>query len=581
MNFSNIKKVFKFYSLLSPLYLFGTFLGGFLVNFEVIVGFLFPILTKSIIDSLTLKIINWQAIFYLGFLYLLSLILMLIGEQVYIKNKYLAAFDLMNKIFSKSFFFPVKKLKEQGSAYYSTLILNQVNEAFGVLDYSYIRNIIVIFRMFFIMGIVFIWDRIFFLLFLINILIVAFYSEVINKKTQSYYSKGYEILRRAGSYIVETFENLHEIFAGEGIEKRKKGYKELTDEFINVGLSAEFIRARLDKLLVELPEYLSRLFIFVYGGILIASGKMTVGTILAILTYYSYITEPLYLFRSLVQVTVKLVSNFDTIFKFFEEAQEYEKMYEDGRILIRENSPIYSLKDVAFFYDERPVLKNINFEVVRGDRVAILGLSGEGKTTLLNILLGIEKDYQGEVEFLGNDIRKISPIELFKYIGYYSQQVGIFNDTLENNIILGREYNKKRLEWVIKELGLEHLRGRVLGEEGSFISGGEKQRVQLARLLYGNKDIFIIDEPLVNLDVINENFLLEKLKDFIIDKSGILITHKPNILRLANKIIVLMDGSIVGVGPLNELVKSNPLCKKIIETYLESAKELRDEINRK
>lgn len=163
---------------------------------------------------------------------------------------------------------------------------------------------------------------------------------------------------------------------------------------------------------------------------------------------------------------------------------------------------------------------------------------------------------------------------MFKYVGYYSQTVGIFNDTLENNIVMGRKLDEEQLEKVIDDLKLDHLKGRLLGEGGSFVSGGEKQRIQLARLFYAEKDVVVVDEPLTNLDTINESILLEKLEDYLSTRSGIIISHKPNVISLANRVFVLKNGMVAATGSFSELMSGDDTFKGIIESYLSSANEI-------
>nr|WP_164731022.1 ATP-binding cassette domain-containing protein [Anoxybacter fermentans] len=119
---------------------------------------------------------------------------------------------------------------------------------------------------------------------------------------------------------------------------------------------------------------------------------------------------------------------------------------------------------------------------------------------------------------------------------------------------------------------IQHLRNRPLGKGGNFVSGGEKQKIQLARFLYVNKPFFILDEPFTNLDVLNEKYLMEILLKHIKGKSGIIISHKLNVIRLANRCIVLNEGKIIGDGDPSYLIENNKLSRELIKTYLETAK---------
>jgi len=576
MNLTNLRKIISFYSLIGKRRLIPILIGGFLATSSVVFGFFIPLLVRNIIDGLTINMqMEWNSIYLLAILYTTSFILTYIGDQIYLREKFKAAADLSNRIFKLSFFFPWKKLKQQGSAYYASLINNQLNEAFVVLDYGFIRNIFVLIRMVLILVMVFAWSKFFFFLYVVNVAIVGLYTNIIDRVSHRPYSRGYELMRQATNFIVETFENLHEIFAGEAKSKRENEYERIYQKITDSVVEAEIPRSRFDKLMVDLPDYFSRLIILVYGSFLVINGRMTVGTIWALWTYFSFVTEPLYLFRELARIAVRVSANLDTILNYFDEAEHAQKNYTKHEIFPVPKAPVYSLKDVSFgFEPDKPFLKKISLNVQHGETIAIVGLSGEGKSTLLNILLGLEQNYEGEVKLLGNELKGTYPLAVFKYVGYYSQTVGIFNETLESNIVMGRKLDEERLEKVIDDLKLDHLKGRLLGEGGSFVSGGEKQRIQLARLFYAEKDVVVVDEPLTNLDTINESILLEKLEDYLSTRSGIIISHKPNVISLANRVFVLKNGTVAATGSFSELMSGDDTFKGIIESYLSSANEI-------
>jgi ATP-binding cassette subfamily C protein len=576
----SVRKIIAFYSLIGRRRLAPILIGGLLVTSPVILDLVVPLLVRKTIDILaSTGRLSLDMVYLLGAVFAASLVLTYGGEILYLRGKFKAAADLRNRIFAQSFFLPWQRLRQRGSAYFATLINNQVNDAFLVLDYGYIRNIVMLARMVAILIIVLTWDRGFFLLFLLNVVVVVAYSEVIDRATHHHYSRGLELMRRATAYIVETFENIHEILAGEGRGKSHKRYERMVEEITDVALKAEFSRATLDKAMVDLPNYISRVLILLYGGFLVVNGRITIGTIWALWVYFSYLTEPLYVFRELAKIAVQSTATIEAVLDYFAETKRAREAFANRTLVPNPEAPVYVVRDLTFgFEPANPILNHVSFDVRRGELVAVVGLSGEGKSTLLNILLGFEQGYEGEVKFLGNELRGIFPGSVFEHLGYYSQTVGIFNDTLENNITLGRPLDARRLEEVITALEIGHLRGRLLGEGGSFLSGGERQRVQLARLFYGGKDVVVIDEPLTNLDLISERSLLGKLASYVAQRSGIIISHKPNVLRLATRVIVLRDGQVVADGALGELVHRDPICREIIHTYVDNALELSREL---
>ncbi|MDI3495938.1 MAG: hypothetical protein PWQ72_2065 [Pseudothermotoga sp.] len=577
MNLKSIRKIFRFYSLVRKRFLVLIVIGGFLATSSVAFDFFVPLLVRDVINGLTKMELKLNTLYLLGLVYATSFVLTYVGDQIYLRAKYRAVADLSSRIFNLSFFFPWKKLKQNGSAYYATLINHQLNDAFILLDYGFFENALVIIRSIFILATVFVWSKTFFILFLVNTVIVGIYLNIIGKVTERPYAKTYEMIRRVTNFITETFENIHEVLAGGAQKKCQKECERMYQEIADTALKAELPRSRFDKLMVNLPEYFTRLFILAYGAYLVIGGKMTVGTIWALWSYFSFVVAPLYMFRELARVTTRVSANLDAVLAYFDEVKKAEEAFKSSKIKPIPGSPVYELIDVAFGFDpEKPILKQISFKIQPREIVAIVGLSGEGKSTLLNILLGLEENYEGVVKFLGNDLKRLPSSAVFEHVAFYSQNVGIFNDTLENNIILGREYDEDKLNRVIKELGIEHLKGRKLGEGGSFVSGGEKQRIQLARLFYADKPVVVLDEPLTNLDTITEKFLLEKLSEFLKKRTTVIISHKPNIIGIASKIVFLENGRISAIGGFEDLMQNNETFRKIIETYVSESKKIAD-----
>jgi len=576
----SLRNIYAFYSLIGLRRLWPILIGGLLVTSPVILGIVSPLLVRQIIDGLAAGSINWTIVHLLGALYAFSFLLSYGGDLLYLRGKFQAAAELRCRVFAQSFYLPWQKLRQQGSAYFATLINNHLNDAFLVLDYGYIRALVASIRMLVILGIVLLWSRTFFFLFILNVVLLLAYSEIMSRATHHYYSRGFDLMRRATAYIVETFDNIHEVLAGESRQKSCRRYIEMTDEMTSVALRAEFWRAQLDKVMTDLPDYLSRLVILVYGGYLVVNGHMTIGTIWALWSYFAMLTEPIHMLQSLARISVKNDATMDGILNYFAETEKERKTFNRDGILPDSGAPVYCLSDVTFsFNTNSPILTNISFDIPRGELVAVVGLSGEGKSTLLNMLLGLEQSYEGSLKFLGSDVRGVYPGHMFEHIGYCSQNTGIFNDTLENNITLGRPVDRRRLEEAIAAMEIDHLQGRLLGERGSFLSGGEKQRVQLARLIYANKDVVVLDEPLTNLDLVNERTLLERLANYVVGRSGVIISHKPNVLRLATRAIVLSEGRVIAEGKIHDLMRSNSVCRDIIRTYIDNALEFSKELN--
>ncbi len=217
------------------------------------------------------------------------------------------------------------------------------------------------------------------------------------------------------------------------------------------------------------------------------------------------------------------------------------------------------LKNVSFSYPEQitEALKNINVHISAGERVAVIGSIGSGKTTIGKLILGLYAPTVGMVSMDGNDIRQIDPAELRHSIGYVSQDVTLFRGTLRDNIIFGtHDIDDSAILNVAEIAGVsefvkKHPSGydMEIGEQGRGLSGGQRQSVAIARAILLDPPVLVLDEPSSSMDNRTETRLKENLKPLLENKTLILITHRASLLDLVDRIVVVDNGTIVADGP--------------------------------
>ncbi len=233
------------------------------------------------------------------------------------------------------------------------------------------------------------------------------------------------------------------------------------------------------------------------------------------------------------------------------------------------------LKDLSFTYRDEihPVLQNIYLELRKGERKAIVGVSGAGKTSLLHILIRFLDPSGGHIVVDGIDLHKIDPADIHKIFGIIPQSSYIFNATLRENLRLARANALD--EDLLKALSLAELNDWLaslpngldtwLEEHGMNISAGERQRLSAARIILQDPPLVLLDEPTANLDPINENRLLENLFTVFRDKGILMTTHKLPLLESMDEIMVLDKSIIVERGSYSELIRKKGLFKRMIE----------------
>ena len=224
-------------------------------------------------------------------------------------------------------------------------------------------------------------------------------------------------------------------------------------------------------------------------------------------------------------------------------------------------------KDVSFSYDDRPILKNVSAEIKENTMTAIVGPSGSGKTTFCNLIARFWDVNSGEILIGGKNIKDYKIENLMNSISMVFQDVYLFEDTIENNIKFGKQNasheevvqvaKKARCHEFIEALPEGY--NTLIGEGGASLSGGEKQRISIARAMLKDAGIIIFDEATANTDPENEDKLKEAIESLTKNKTVIMIAHRLKTIRNANQILVLKDGEIVERGSHEELIKNNGL----------------------
>ncbi len=248
-----------------------------------------------------------------------------------------------------------------------------------------------------------------------------------------------------------------------------------------------------------------------------------------------------------------------------------EMIDKDGEDISLQNTDI-AFHDVTFSYDTVPVLRNISFSIPQGSTTAIVGPSGSGKTTICNLIARFYDVDSGKVTVGGEDVRNMTCDSLLRNISMVFQKVYLFHDTIENNIRFGNPSatqeeiieaaKKARCHDFIMALpdGYE----TVIGEGGSTLSGGEKQRISIARAILKNANIVILDEATASIDPENEHLIQQAISELTIGKTVIVIAHRLATIEHANQILVVDKGQVVQKGTHQQLVQQEGLYRRFI-----------------
>ena len=275
---------------------------------------------------------------------------------------------------------------------------------------------------------------------------------------------------------------------------------------------------------------------------------ITIGGIFAFITYSPYVVQPIY---SILNIKYMLASIIPAT-KHFREFLDGDDELNWGETQFNYNLSItgkIEFLNVNFSYASKEVLSNINFTINSGEKVALIGSNGSGKSTIFNLILRFYEINSGNILVDGIDINKIE-INLYRnLISLINQDIYLFNDTLKENITLHKDVDKELLKLVIKKSGLDKFVEEVgldyiINSNGSNLSGGQKQKIAIARALINDSQIILFDEAVSNLDVESSKEIYSLINTTLKDKTVIVISHDLDILKIVDKIISLKDGQV-------------------------------------
>lgn len=304
------------------------------------------------------------------------------------------------------------------------------------------------------------------------------------------------------------------------------------------------------------------LIVIGYGAYLAITGSVTVGTLAAFVSYLEQLYGPL---RRLVSSFTTLTQSFasmDRVFQLFDEPYDIKNTDYAKPIAIKEGH--IEIENVSFRYqpDEKDVLKHLNLDIKHGETVAFVGMSGGGKSTLINLIPRFYDVTKGRISIDGHDIKAFDMGSLRRQIGMVQQDNILFSDTVKENILLGRP--DATFEEVVEAAKLANAHDFIMdlpqgydtevGERGVKLSGGQKQRLSIARIFLNDPPILILDEATSALDLESEAIIQEALDTLSHDRTTIIVAHRLSTITHTDKIVVIENGEIVEQGSHQTLI---------------------------
>ncbi|WP_103071271.1 ABC transporter ATP-binding protein [Aquimarina sediminis] len=385
-----------------------------------------------------------------------------------------------------------------------------------------------------------------------------------------------EFLSKLTTFTQETFSGITVIKAS-GIElQTQKNFAELSNTSKDKNLDLAKVQALFFPLMVLLIGFSNILVIYIGGKQFINGTIEDLGVIVEFIIFVNMLTWPVATVGWVSSIVQQAEASQVRINEFLSQEPEITST-------VTQKTPIKGdivFDNVSFTYDDTNIkaIQDMSFEVKRGETIGIIGKTGSGKSTILDLIGRLYDISKGEIRIDGTSIKDLNLTDLRKHIGYVPQDAFLFSDTIKNNIKFGNEkatddeVHKAAKNAVVHKNIIEFSKGyaTVLGERGITLSGGQKQRVSIARAIIKNPSILLFDDCLSAVDTSTEEEILSNLRKISKDKTTFIVSHRVSTAKNANKIIVLEGGKIIQQGTHNQLISAEGYYK---ELYLKQLSE--------
>jgi len=501
---------------------------------------------------------------------LIILMFFLKTTNVFLANYFMAPIrngvvrDIRNKLYLKILNLPISFFSEEKKGDIMARVTQDVQE----IEWSVMASLEKFFR-----------DPVNILVFLIGLLVIsptltlfvlvllpisALIIGQIGKNLRKTSTKGQEQMGSLMSLLEETISGLRIIKAFNAKEKMENGFSRKNDQYTKT--MNKITRKRY--LASPLSEFMGAIVIVVllsYGGNMVLSGSsaLSAASFMAYIAIFSQLMTPAKSFSTAFYHVQKGLASFDRV----DEILKIDKLIENIKtpVEINEFQSQIEYKNVTFSYEEKPVLKEVSLSIHKGQTIALVGRSGSGKSTFVDLLPRFYDVDQGEILVDGINIKDLNIFQLRQLQGYVHQEAILFNDSFAANIAFGMGAPDQDKLWEAAKAAhaddfiRESPDGMnwIIGDQGGKLSGGQKQRISIARAIYANPEILILDEATSSLDTESEREVQQALKELMKNRTTLIVAHRLSTIIQADQIVVFKDGQIIEQGTHQELFAQN------------------------
>ena len=402
---------------------------------------------------------------------------------------------------------------------------------------------------------------------------LAFFSTYLySNRIRGYLAKTKNQFGDLNSVLVEGITG-HKLIVSHGQEGRiTKKFDDSNSKYVETSLKTSRIQAGYRPSSSTTLALGFALVIF-YGGIKVRSGSMTLGEFILFGTYLSQLMGPMRMFARLIMFYQDAIASARRVFEVIDVGEDVPEA--ENAVELPSVKGHIAFENVSFSYEgAEEMLRNISLEIEPGEKVALMGFVGSGKTTLAELVPRFYDVSSGRVTVDGHDVRDVSLKSLRSQVGVVHQDIYVFSDTVRNNIAFGRpDAPMDEIIEVAKAAQIhEHITSlpggydSIIGERGLTLSGGQRQRLTIARTLLTDPAILILDDSTSNVDAETELLISRAIENLLEGRTALIITQRASTCKAADRVIVLDDGVVVASGSHIELLEESGVYRKLIES---------------
>ena len=430
---------------------------------------------------------------------------------------------------------------------------SDVETVSNALQQSFLQIVNAVFTILLVMGMVLYLNLQLAIIVILSIPVTYFGAKTIMNRSQPYFKQQAAILGRMNGFVQENLTgfNVLKLYGRE--ENSQQEFAEITDELQQVGFKASFISGLMMPAL-HIVSDLTYLIVAILGGLQVIAGRLTIGNMQAFVQYVWQVSQPI---QNITQLAGQMQSAKSSLDRVFEVLDEQEEVHTTE---VKDLAPLtgqVSFKNVDFQYVEnKPLIRNFNLDVEPGEMVAIVGPTGAGKTTLINLLMRFYDVTAGAILVDGQDIRDLSRQDYRRQFGMVLQDAWLYEGSIKENLRFGNlDATDEEIVEAAKAANVDHFIRTLPGgynmemnQESSNISLGQKQLLTIARALLADPKILILDEATSSVDTRLELLIQKAMKRLMKGRTSFVIAHRLSTIQEADKILVLKDGQIIEQG---------------------------------